>query len=59
MTRIKYNREHQPEPEEVKILDEQDLDCEVGEDEETDEVSQPEAAPVELEPSIVPKWKES
>jgi hypothetical protein len=48
MSRIKYHRDHQPTPEEVKILEEHELDCEIGEDEEVDEVTQPEMAPTSL-----------
>jgi hypothetical protein len=34
MARVRYNREHQADPETVKILDQHEADCEIGEEEE-------------------------
>jgi hypothetical protein len=40
MARVRYNREHQVEPEAVKILELHEVDCEIEEDEEIETVSE-------------------
>jgi hypothetical protein len=36
MQRVKYNREHPPEKDTIKQIEEHEIDCEVGDDEDVD-----------------------
>lgn len=52
MARVKYNREHPAEPGSVTILEEHEVGCEIGEDEEIEKTFVP-PEPVELLPGMV------